>query len=81
MLAALAHLDGDLIVERPQAGLCAKADGETLDRPTKTTPERCKAMIDGYAHKLRASALGRLCEVSRAPVLAIVARTPLPATI
>lgn len=39
MLAAVAEMERDLIVERTQAGLArAKAEGKTLGRPAKTTP-------------------------------------------
>jgi putative DNA-invertase from lambdoid prophage Rac len=45
MLAAVAEMERDLIVERTQAGLArAKAEGKTLGRPAKTTPEQRKAM-------------------------------------
>jgi putative DNA-invertase from lambdoid prophage Rac len=73
MLAAVAEMERDLIVERTQAGLArAKAEGKTLGRPAKTTPEQRKEMIDGYARKQSVSALAKLYSVSRATVLAIV---------
>src|SRR5665647_1183420 len=41
MLAAVAEMERDLLVERTQAGLArAKAEGRTLGRPSKTTPEQ-----------------------------------------
>jgi putative DNA-invertase from lambdoid prophage Rac len=73
MLAAVAEMERDLIVERTQAGLArAKAAGKTLGRPTKTTPEQRKAMAQGYANKQSVSALAKLYGVSRATVLTIV---------
>lgn len=73
MLAAVAEMERDLIVERTQAGLArAKAEGKTLGRPSKTTPEQRKAMAVGFASKQSVSALARLYGVSRATVLTIV---------
>jgi DNA invertase Pin-like site-specific DNA recombinase len=73
MLAAVAEMERDLIVERTQAGLArAKADGKTLGRPAKTTPEQRKAMMQGYAAKQSVSALAKLYGVSRATVLTVV---------
>jgi len=76
MLAAVAEMERDLIVERTQAGLArAKADGKTLGRPSKTTPEQRKAMIEGYANKQSVSALAKLYGVSRSTVLTVVKPT------
>ena len=51
MLAAVAEMERDLLVERTQAGLArAKAEGKTLGRRPKTTPEQ-RAEI---RHRLRA---------------------------
>jgi len=73
MLAAVAEMERDLIVERTQAGLArAKAEGKTLGRPAKTTPEQRQAMIQGYANKQSVSALAKLYSVSRATVLTVV---------
>jgi putative DNA-invertase from lambdoid prophage Rac len=73
MLAAVAEMERDLIVERTQAGLArAKAEGKTLGRPAKTTPEQRKAMVQGYANRQSVSALAKLYGVSRATVLTVV---------
>jgi putative DNA-invertase from lambdoid prophage Rac len=73
MLAAVAEMERDLIVERTQAGLArAKAKGKTLGRPVKTTPEQREAIIERYANKQSVSALAKLYGVSRATILAIV---------
>jgi len=73
MLAAVAEMERDLIVERTQAGLArARADGKTLGRPSKTTVAQRQAIVQGYAAKESVSALARLYNVSRSTVLAIV---------
>lgn len=77
MLAAVAEMERDLIVERTQAGLArAKADGKTLGRPSKTTPEQRQAMVQGYANKQSVSALAKLYGVSRSTVLTVVKPCP-----
>jgi len=73
MLAAVAEMERDLIVERTQAGLArAKAEGKMLGRPPKTTPAQRQAIVQGYEAKQSVSALARLHDVSRSTVLAIV---------
>ncbi|WP_308640263.1 recombinase family protein [Massilia polaris] len=73
MLAAVAEMERDLIVERTQAGLArAKAEGTILGGRPKTTPEQRKAMAEGYASKQSVSALAKLYGVSRSTVLTIV---------
>jgi len=73
MLAAVAEMERDLIVERTQAGLArAKANGKTLGRPAKTTPEQRQAMMQGYSNNQSVSALAKLYGVSRSTVLTIV---------
>lgn len=77
MLAAVAEMERDLIVERTQAGLArAKAEGKILGRPTKTTPEQREAITDGYASKQSVSALAKRYGISRATVLSIVKPSP-----
>jgi putative DNA-invertase from lambdoid prophage Rac len=73
MLAAMAEMERDLLVERTQAGLArAKAQGKTLGRRPKTTPAQRAAMIEGYGKGESVSALARLYSISRASVLAVV---------
>lgn len=73
MLAAVAEMERDLLVERTQAGLArAKDEGKTLGRRPKTTPEQRAAMIEGYGKGESVSALARLYSISRASVLAVV---------
>jgi putative DNA-invertase from lambdoid prophage Rac len=72
MLAAVAEMERDLLVERTQAGLQrAKAEGKVLGRPSKTTSEQRGEI----RHRLDAgetvSALARLYGVSRANIIGI----------
>jgi DNA invertase Pin-like site-specific DNA recombinase len=47
MLAAVAEMERDLLVERTQAGLArAKAEGKRLGRPAKTTPEQRSEILN-----------------------------------
>jgi DNA invertase Pin-like site-specific DNA recombinase len=70
MLAAVATMERDLLVERTQSGLArAKAEGKILGRPSKTTPEQRKAIKAGYVAGQTVSALARLYSISRASVL------------
>ncbi|QOL48040.1 recombinase family protein [Massilia litorea] len=73
MLAAVAEMERDLLVERTHAGLArAKAEGKTLGRTPKTTPEQQVKMKADYAKGETVSALAREYKVSRATVLSIV---------
>jgi putative DNA-invertase from lambdoid prophage Rac len=73
MLAAVAEMERDLLVERTQAGLArARAEGRTLGRPRKTNQEQRAAMIEAHQRGSSISALARLYAVSRATVLATV---------
>lgn len=73
MLAAVAEMERDLIVERTQAGLArAKAQGKTLGRPAKTTSEQREAMRQRYVNNHSVSSLAKLYGVSRATVLTVV---------
>jgi len=75
MLAAVAEMERDLLVERTQSGLArAKAEGKTLGRPSSTTEEQRTAMIrrhqGGEGESI--SALARAYRISRASVMRIV---------
>ena len=73
MLAAVAEMERDLLVERTQAGLTrAKNEGKTLGRPSKTTTEQRMNIIAKYNTGESVSALARLYGVSRANILSIV---------
>lgn len=72
MLAAVAQMERDLLVERTQAGLVrAKAEGKKLGRPSKTTPEQRKEILEGLDRGETVSALARRYGVSRANIIGI----------
>jgi putative DNA-invertase from lambdoid prophage Rac len=73
MLAAVAQMETDLLVERTQAGLArAKSQGKTLGRRPKTSPEQRSEIHIKYRSGHSVSALAREYEISRASVLAVV---------
>lgn len=73
MLAAVAEMERDLLVECTQAGLArAKSEGKTLGRPSKTTAEQRAEIIAKYELGESISVLARLNNVSRANILGIV---------
>lgn len=73
MLSAVAEMERDLLVERTKAGLeRAKAEGKTLGRKPKTTPEQNEKMKKEYKDGATVSALAREYTISRATVLSIV---------
>lgn len=75
MLAAVAEMERDLLVERTQSGLArAKSEGKTLGRPSKTTDEQRTEIVAKYAQGESVSSLARQFTVSRASILAIVNR-------
>ncbi|KXS31508.1 MAG: Resolvase, N-terminal [Candidatus Gallionella acididurans] len=76
MLAAVAEMERDLLIERTQAGLQrAKAEGKTLGRPSKTTPEQRAEIRGRLGAGESVSALARLYGVSRANIIGIRAAT------
>jgi putative DNA-invertase from lambdoid prophage Rac len=75
MLAAVAQLERDLLIERTHAGLArVRERGDKLGRPAKTTPEQQAEMMRLYAGGKgeSVSALARTFKISRASVLSIV---------
>jgi putative DNA-invertase from lambdoid prophage Rac len=73
MLAAVAEMERDLLVERTQAGLArAKAEGKVLGRPAKTTPVQRRSIITQYRDGTAVSQLARTFGVARATILNIV---------
>jgi putative DNA-invertase from lambdoid prophage Rac len=73
MLAAVAEMERDLLVERTQSGLArAKAEGKTLGRPTSTTDEQRAAMARQHQAGESISALARAFGISRASVMRVV---------
>lgn len=74
MLAAVAEMERDLLVERTQAGLArAKAEGKTLGRPSKTTPEQRTEIRRRLIAGDSVSALARIYGISRANIYSISA--------
>jgi putative DNA-invertase from lambdoid prophage Rac len=72
MLAAVAEMERDLLVERTQSGLArAKAEGKTLGRPSKTTTEQRSEIMAKYAHGVSVSELARQYKISRASVISV----------
>jgi putative DNA-invertase from lambdoid prophage Rac len=72
MLAAVAEMERDLLVERTQAGLArAKSEGKTLGRPTLTTTEQRREIFDLHGKGVSISALSRTYGVSRASIMRI----------
>lgn len=73
MLSAVAELERGLLIERTQAGLArAKAQGKTLGRKPKTSPEERKAIRVSHTAGAAVSQLAREYKVSRASILSIV---------
>lgn len=72
ILATVAEMERDLLVERTQAGLArAKAEGKQLGRPSKTS-EETKATIRAQLHAgVTVSQVARDFDISRASVIAI----------
>lgn len=73
MLAAVAEMERDLLVERTQAGLArAKAQGKVLGRKPKTTEHQRQAIKVAHGAGTSVSALAREYGISRASILNIV---------
>lgn len=73
MLAAVAEMERDLLVERTQAGLArVRAEGKKLGRPMKTSEEQRRQITADYAAGTSISELARRFQVSRANILGIV---------
>ena len=74
MLAAVAEMERDMLVERTQSGLArAKAEGKTLGRPSRTTQTQRDAIVAKFAERsVSISALAREYDLSRASVMRIV---------
>lgn len=75
MLAAVAEMERDLLVERTQSGLArAKAEGKSLGRPARSNEEQRAAMVSRFrgGEGESISALARDFGISRASVMRIV---------
>ena len=72
MLAAVAEMERDLLIERTQSGLArAKRNGKTLGRPTKTTASQRIEIINMRKKGASVSALSRAYGISRASIMRI----------
>ena len=72
MLAAVAELEWDLLVERTQAGLAsAKQQGKVLGRPATTTAEQRANILARYKAGTNISELSRVHGVSRMTIMRI----------
>lgn len=72
MLAAVAEMERDLLVERTQAGLQrAKAQGKKLGRPVKTTDAQRQSIKADLLSGISVSQMARQYSVSRATVIGI----------
>ena len=72
ILASVAEMERDLLVERTQAGLArAKAEGKQLGRPSKTTDEDRKAILAQLNAGVTVSQVARDFDVSRATIISI----------
>jgi putative DNA-invertase from lambdoid prophage Rac len=73
MLAAVAEMERDLLVERTQSGLArAKAEGKRLGRPPRTTDVQRAAMTKRFEADESISALAREHRLSRATVMRVI---------
>ena len=74
MLAAVAEMERDLLIERTQAGLTrAKAEGKKLGRPSKIAPEQRSDILMSLSEGASISALARRYAVSRATIAGVKA--------
>ena len=71
MLAAVAEMERDLLVERTRAGVArARAEGKVIGRPAKTTPGQRDQMRALLAQGVSVSSVARRFGISRAAVIA-----------
>lgn len=72
MLAAIAEMERDLLIERTQSGLSrARSEGKTLGRPSKTTNNQRTQIISKFKQGTSISELARVYGVSRASILRV----------
>ena len=73
MLAAVAEMERDLLVERTQSGLVrANSEGKRLGRPSKTTLEQRAEIVAKYDQGESVSDLARQYKVSRANIFGVI---------
>jgi putative DNA-invertase from lambdoid prophage Rac len=72
MLSAVAEMERDLLIERTQAGLeRAKAEGKQLGRPSKTSAEDRRSILERLQARDSVSQVARDFGVSRATIISI----------
>lgn len=72
MLAAVAEMERDLMVERTHAGLArARKEGKQIGRPSKTTPEQRVEILEALGRGESVSSQARRYSISRANVIGI----------
>ena len=72
MLAAVAEMERDLLVERTQSGLArAKSEGKILGRPPKTSGSQRAEIIELRKNGASVSALSRAYGISRASIMRV----------
>jgi len=72
MLAAVAEMERDLLIERTHAGIeRARAEGKAIGRPSKTTPVQREAIRKALAGGATVSKMAAEYGVSRATVISI----------
>ncbi|BAN36859.1 resolvase, N-terminal domain protein (plasmid) [Sulfuricella denitrificans skB26] len=72
MLAAVAEMERDLMVERTHAGLArARKEGKQIGRPSKTTPEQRIEILEALGRGESVSSQARRYSISRANVIGI----------
>lgn len=72
MLAAVAEMERDLLIERTRAGIArARHEGKTIGRPSKTTPAQRREMLARLGAGASVSAMAREYGISRASVIAV----------
>ncbi|MCQ3018323.1 recombinase family protein [Pseudomonas tremae] len=79
MLAAVAEMERDLLIERTQAGLSrARSEGRVLGRPPKLTPKQRSEITAALSKGASVSALSKLYGVSRATIAGVRVDQMLP---
>jgi len=72
MLAAIAEMERDLLIERTQSGLTrAKSEGKKLGRPTKTSTNQRAEILSRFKQGTSISELARNYKLSRASILRV----------
>jgi putative DNA-invertase from lambdoid prophage Rac len=72
-------MERDLLIERTQAGLArAKAEGKTLGRTSKISPEQRSEILKALSEGANISSLARNYEVSRVTIASVKVGQTLP---